>query len=76
MGLIFDNVLCIHQLCSAATDVKKELKLFFRCLLDCGYELQKITPIFQQAINNAMAYLKRSALEQLWMKSRKDIASC
>ena len=75
-GLIFGNVLCIHQLCSAATDVKKELKLFFRCLLDCGYELQKITPIFQQAINNAMAYLKRSALEQLWMKSRKDIASC
>ena len=56
-----------------ATDVKKELKLFLDCLLDCVYTLRKITPI----IDNAMAYLKRSSstLEQLRMKSRKDIAS-
>ena len=74
-GLIFGNVLCIHQLCPAATDVKKELKLFFHCLLDPGYKLRKITPIFQLAINNATAYLKHSALDRLWMKSRKDTAS-
>jgi hypothetical protein len=74
-GLIFGNVLPIHQLCSAATDVKKELKLFLHRLLDRGYKLWKITLIFQRAIDNAMAYLKRSTLERLWMKSRKDIAS-
>jgi hypothetical protein len=39
-GLIFGNVLHIHQLCSAAVDIKKELKLFFHCLLDRGYQLQ------------------------------------
>ena len=75
-GLIFGNVLRIHQLCSAATDAKKELKLFLHRLLDHGYKLWKITPIFQRAIDNAMAYLKRSTLKRLWMKSRKDIASC
>jgi hypothetical protein len=52
-GLIFGNVLCIHQLCSAAADIKKELKLFFHCLLDHGYQPQKINPLFQQAIDNA-----------------------
>jgi hypothetical protein len=70
-SLIFGNVLRIHQLCSAAVDTKKELKLFFHCLLDRGYQPQKITPLFQQAIDNATAYLNRLALKRLCMKSRK-----
>jgi hypothetical protein len=70
-GLIFGNVLRIHQLCSAAFDIKKELKLFFHCLLDRGYQLQKITPLFQQAIGYATAYLNCLALKWLRMKSRK-----
>jgi hypothetical protein len=74
-GLIFGNVLRIHQLCSTAADTKKELKLFFHRLLDRGYKLHTITPIFQQAIDNATAYLNRSALERLRMKSRKATES-
>ena len=75
LGLIFGNILRIHQLCSTAADIKKELKLFFHRLLDCGYELHTITPIFQQAIDNARAYLHCSALERLRMKSRKATES-
>jgi hypothetical protein len=75
-GLISSNVLCIHQLCSAAVDIKKELKLFSHHLLDRGYQLQKITPLFQQAIDNATAYLNCLALEQLCMKSRKATEGC
>jgi hypothetical protein len=70
-GLIFGNVLCIHQLCSAAVDIKKELKLFFHRLLDHGYQPQKNTPLFQQAIDNATANLNCLALKRLRMKSRK-----
>jgi hypothetical protein len=70
-SLIFGNVLHIHQLCSAAVDTKKELKLFFHCLLDRGYQPQKITPLFQQAIDNATAYLNCFALKRLCIKSRK-----
>ena len=47
LGLIFGNVIRIHQLCSTAADIKKELNLFFRHLLDRGYDLHIITPIFQ-----------------------------
>jgi hypothetical protein len=70
-GLIFGNVLCIHQLYSAADDIKNKLKLFFHRLLDRGYQPQKITPLFQQAIDNETAYLTCLALKQLRMKTRK-----
>ena len=42
-GLVFGNVLRIHQLCSDAKDVTKELKLFFHRLLDRGYQYHKLT---------------------------------
>jgi hypothetical protein len=54
-GLVFGNVLHIHQLCSDMKDVMKELKLFFHRLLDRGYQLSQLTPLFQQAIDNAKA---------------------
>ena len=60
-GLIFGNVFCIHQLCSNVKDIEKELKLFFHQLLDRGYQSNQLTPPFQQAINNAKAYLQRTA---------------
>ena len=34
LGIVFGNVLRIHQLCSRATDIVQELKLFFHHLLD------------------------------------------
>ena len=73
-GLIFGNVLCIHQLCSTVKDVMKELKLFFHRLLDRGYQSHQLTPLFQQAMDNAKAYLQRTALDHLRAKSKKETA--
>jgi hypothetical protein len=56
-GIVFGNVLQIHQLCSRAADVTQELKIFFHRLLDHGYQLAQLTPLFQQAMDNAKAYL-------------------
>jgi len=43
-GLVFVNVLRIHQLCLDAKDVMKELKLFFHRLLDRGYQKTNSSP--------------------------------
>jgi hypothetical protein len=45
-GLVFGNVLRIHQLCSDAKDITMELKLFFHRLLDRGYQSHQLTPSF------------------------------
>ena len=75
-GLIFGNVLRIHQLCSNVKDIEKELRLFFHRLLDRGYQSTQLIPPFQQAINNAKTYLQRTALEHLRAKSKKETAHC
>ena len=64
-GIVFGNVLQIHQLCSRAADVTQELKILLHRLLDCGYQLAQLTPLFQQAMNNAKAYLHRTVLDHL-----------
>ncbi len=70
-GLIFGNVLCIHQLCSHGANIKKDVILFLCCLLDLWNQLSQVTPLFQQTIDNLMAYLHCSALEHLRLKSKR-----
>ncbi len=76
LGIVFGIVLHIHQLCSRATDIVRELKLFFHRLLDRGYQSSQMTPLFQQAMDNAKNYLRRTALDHVRAKSRKDTAHC
>jgi hypothetical protein len=71
-GLVFGNVLRIHQLCSDVKDVMKELKLFFHRLLDRGYQTTQLIPFFQQGMDNAKAYLRRTALDHLRARSKKE----
>ena len=73
-GLVFGNVLRIHQLCSDEKDVMKEIKLFFHRLLDRGYQSSQLTPLFQQAMDNAKVYLQRTTLDHLRAKSKKEAA--
>jgi hypothetical protein len=75
-GLVFGNVLCIHQLCSNAWDIMLELKLLLCCLLDWGYQLIQLTPLFQKAIDNAKAYPRCMSLDPLWTWSKKEAANC
>jgi hypothetical protein len=70
-GIVFGNVLPIHQLCSWAVDVTQEIKLFLHRLLNRGYQLAQLTPLFQQAMDNAKAYLQCPALNHLCAKSNK-----
>jgi hypothetical protein len=56
-GLVFANILPSHQLCSDAWDVVKEIKLFLHHLLDQGYQLDKLSSLFQKAMDNIKAYL-------------------
>jgi hypothetical protein len=70
-GIVFGNVLQIHQLCSRAVDVTQEIKLFLHCLLNRGYQLAQFTPLFQQAMDNPKAYLWCTALNHLCAKSKK-----
>jgi hypothetical protein len=74
-GLVFGNVLCIHQLCSDAQDVVKELKLLLHCLLDQGYQLIQLTPLFQKAMDNTKAYLRCTSLDHLQTRSKKEAAN-
>lgn len=71
-GLVSGNVLRIYQLCSDTNDVEKELKLFFHRLLDRGYQTAQLTPCFQRAMDNATAYLKRSTIDRLRVRSKKE----
>jgi hypothetical protein len=64
-GLVFGNVLRIHQLCSNTSDVVKEKKQFLHHLFDQGYQLAQLTPLFQKAVDNAKAYLRCIALDHL-----------
>jgi hypothetical protein len=70
------KILRIHQLFSCATDIVQELKLFFHCLLDQGYQSSQLMLLFQQAIDNAKNYLPRTAMGHVREKSRKNTAHC
>ncbi len=50
----------------------KELKLFFRRLLDRGYQTTQLTPLFQQAMDNDKACLLCTALDHLGAWSKKE----
>jgi hypothetical protein len=52
----------------------KELKFLLHCPLDQGYQLTQLTPLFQKAMDNAKAYLRRMALDHLRAWSKKEAA--
>jgi hypothetical protein len=70
-SLIFGDVLHIQQLCSHTDDVKMELKLILHGLLDCGYQLSQLNPLFQQAIDNATVYFKQLSCQDQIKKGKE-----
>ncbi len=59
-GLVFGQILRIYQLCSLSQDINKELSLFYKCLLNCGYTSTKLLPLFKKGINKAISNLSLS----------------
>lgn len=70
-GLIFGQVLRIHQLCSKQIDINKELALFMHHLADRGYPINTLTPLFAKAIENAKCYISQSETHRLQLKLEK-----
>ena len=60
-GLIFDQILRIYQLCSHSKDVNKELSILHTRLLTPGYASNKLLPLFEKGINNAISYLSQTS---------------
>jgi hypothetical protein len=70
-GLVFGQILRIYQLCSLSDDIDKELSLFYRRLLVRGYKPDKLLPLFEKGINNAITYLSLSPEQREAKKKAK-----
>lgn len=74
-GLVFGNVLHIHQLCSDKLDISKCLVVFFQHLpaCNCAPAPEFLLPLFTKANNNAKAYLAWSEAEHTAYKKAKTL---
>ncbi len=70
-SFVFGQILRIYQLCSLSQDIDKELILFYKCLLNCGYTSTKLLPLLKKGINNAISYLSLSLEQQEARKKAK-----
>jgi hypothetical protein len=70
-GLIFGQIIRIYQLCSHSKDVNKELSLLHTRLLTCGYASNKLLPIVEKGINNAISYLSQTSEQRDAIKKAK-----
>jgi hypothetical protein len=70
-GLIFGQILRIYQLCSHSKDVNKELSLLHTHLLTHGYASNKLLPLFEKGINNAISYLTQTSEQRDTIKKAK-----
>lgn len=74
-GTVYGNVLRIYQLCSRPADIEQKLIDFYGHLLDRGHTHDRLRPLFHQAIENALAYLRTSPSQRAYRKMRQAEAS-
>ncbi len=65
-GLIFGQILWIYQLCSHSKDIDRELSLLHTRLMNQGYTSNKLLPLFEKGINNAISQL-------MWLSGRPTL---
>jgi hypothetical protein len=70
-SLIFGQILRIYQLCSHSKDVDKELSLLHTRLPTRGYASNKLLPLFEKGINNAISYLSQTSEQRHAIKKAK-----
>ncbi len=70
-GLVFGKILRIYQLCSHSKDIVKELSLFHTRFQTRGYISEKLLPIFEKGINNAISHLSQTPEQQDAIKKAK-----
>ena len=59
-GLVLGQVLRIFQLCSNEQVANKELRLFYKRLINRGYKHKGLLPLFEKGIINATSYMATS----------------
>ena len=74
-GLIMGQVLRFYQLCSEQKDIEIKLKEFFGHLLDSGYQVPTLIPLFNKAITNAQRYISHSPEYRTHLKRIREDAS-
>ncbi len=70
-GFIFGQILRIYQLCSQGKDIDKELSLFHTRLQNSGYTSNKLLPLLEKGINNAIFYLSQTQEQRDAIKKAK-----
>lgn len=62
-GLIYGHFYRLFMLCSHMRDIEQEIYLFFNRLLDRGYSLANLIPLFIAAEQNALTQKQKSLLQ-------------
>ncbi len=70
-GLIFGQILQIYQLCSHSKDIDRKLSQLHTRLLNHGYTSNKLLPLFEKGINNAISYLSQTPEQRDAIKKAK-----
>jgi hypothetical protein len=71
-GLIFGHFHRVYQLCSCQEDIEHEIKLFFTRLLDRGYSLTSLIPLFLNAEEKTKQHLVRIQEQQQQQPSQQS----
>lgn len=59
-GLVYGQVLRIFQLCSSERVANKELRLFYKRLINRGYHCDGLLPLFEKGAKNDISYMAMS----------------
>ena len=62
-GLVSDNILCIHSLCSDEDDINCRIIYFYAKLLVQGYQRDLLIPAFTKGITGVHAFIKRGSVQ-------------
>jgi len=71
-GLVLGQVLRVYQLCSKRADINRELCLFHTRLIDPGYQIDDLLPLFiRGGVDNAVNYLSLTPAQRVDRKKAK-----
>ena len=72
-GLMSDNILHIHSLCSDKADINRRMKELYERLLVRGYHRDLLIPALTEEITGAHVFIKRCSVRGYTSDQDKDI---
>lgn len=72
-GLVFGMILglWLWKLWSRVSDIKRRIKIFYRCLIRRGYSKDTLIPLFTKATKNAHQHLRRTPQQLCAIQDKK-----